>query len=248
MKIFFFIFFILCSCSLPQNNNKNSNQNSLSYFVYKDASGEYLLKRELMISSVKVQLRQSLFLPTDQKSPLEKSISISEFGLIATKKGKMLASRPIASQFWIWFEKNKYFSQTKLNMKSKNLDILLKSPEEKWNKKYSESVPKVTRFCWFNQIPECMQKLFHLERKSKKPQNFTIVWDSFPYYNEQYQGLAGNIFSAATVKFDGEFEGTYRFAVTTENQIIFYHFNKDFEFEKMFWISQGITLIKSNLE
>lgn len=248
MKFLVVLSLVFCSCSFSPKNQSTPKKNSLNFFLFKDASGEYILKRELIRTKTKIQLRQSLFLSSNQNQPLEKSISISDFGSVNSKNGKIMATRPMASQFWIWFEKQKYFSQTKLNLKTKKLDILLKSPEEKWNKKYSVNFPKGTKFCWFNQIPECIQKLFALERKSNIPQNFTIVWDSFPYYNEQYQGLAGNIFSQATVKYDGEFEGTYRFAVASENQIIFYHYNKDYEFEKMFWVSQGITLIKSNLE
>lgn len=244
MKIIFICLFFLISCSQSIKKNQESSQNT-NYFLLKDASGEYLLKRELLQSTNRIQLRQSLFSSTDLQNPLEKSITISEFGVV---KNKSIAIRPIASQFSIWFEKKKYFSQMKLNLKTKSFDIYLDSPEKKWQKKYSTKFVNGTKFCWFSQLPECVRKFAQLEKKKRVPVSFTLVWDSFPYYGEQYQGMAGKIFSQASIKFDSEQKSTLGYAVSVEGQVILYHFNQELEFEKMFWISQGITIIKTKAE
>ena len=72
----------------------------------------------------------------------------------------------------------------------------------------------------------------------------SMNFDGFPYYSEQLQNLSGQLYTLASVYYDGEFDKTYRFGVNVENQIIFYHFNYELEFERMFWISQNITMVR----
>ena len=50
------------------------------------------------------------------------------------------------------------------------------------------------------------------------------------------------LFASATLKFDGEIKGQFRYIVEVEDQVVTYFFSKSYEFIKMAWISQGITI------
>jgi hypothetical protein len=240
MKILLLLLLIF-SCNRIQ---RKSNFSGTTFYTYKDPSGTYLLKRDLIETKNKIQLRQKLLGQTSDKKPLEKSITISQVGVIKTKKGKTLSIRPFISQFSIWFEKKKYFSQFKLNKKEKKLDLILRSPEAKWNRTESLSVESGKIFCWFSQIPECLRRANLLVRERRKKINFIVIWESFPYYTEQYQNVPSEVFSRAVVYFDGYFERNLKFNVRIGDQTLIYHFSEDNEFEKLFWISQGISMTK----
>lgn len=235
----------MTSCSLNENHlSEVKNLNSINYYLFKDMSGEYIIKREVIENKKQLIVRQSLFPPGKEKSPLEKTVTVMKFGIIKNKGKSYFAFRPWASQYSIWFEQKEFFSQMKLNVLKKGFDVYLKSPEEKWKGKRFVKLPRGLKFCWFSQVMDCLKKIVKLDQKNKKSTSFYIVWDGFPYYSEQLHNLSGNAYSLAHVYYDGEFEQTYRYAVNVENQIIFYHFNYDLEFERMFWVTQAITMLK----
>ncbi len=241
-----FILFFSCSLSplTREGGSDLKNSKKVDHFIFKDPSGEYILKREVLSSKSKVKVRQTLYSPDDMNNALEKSVTINQYGTVGTSKE--LAIRPIVSQFSIWFEKEKFFSQLKLNMSKKKFDIYLDSPEEKWKGKSESNPLKGTKFCWFSQLPECLKRIINNSKKAKFISGFIVVWDSFPYYNEQYQKLSGKLYSPASVKFDGEYGKTFRFSIELEGQIIFYHYDKNLTFQKMVWVSQGITVEKND--
>lgn len=239
------LFFSSCSISTLRPSNPQKT-NFVNHYVFKDPSGEYILKREVLKSKSNIKVRQTLYLPTDLNTTLEKSVTIAEYGTIGKSEKKELAIRPVASQFSIWFEKKKYFSQLKTNKAKKSIEVYLDSPEKNWQGTSSESFVKGTKFCWFGQLPECLQRIINNSKKSKFTSGFVIVWDGFPYYNEQYQNLSGKLFSPASIKFDGKYENLYRFAIEVEGQILFYHYDSDMNFQKMIWVSQGITVERNS--
>lgn len=236
----------LNACAQRERTNTKYNKNQTNLYLFKDPSGEYILKREVLQSLKQIKLRQALYLPSDMENALEKSVTVSEYGTL-TKSGKTtLAIRPVASQFSIWFDKQKYFSQIKLNKEKKNFELYLDSPDNKWKGKSEKEFIRGSKYCWFSQLPECLKRIINNTKNSKLASSFVIVWDSFPYYNEQYQKLSGKLFTPASLRFDGKFGQLYRFAVDVEGQVIFYHYDKNLIFEKMTWISQGISLEKNN--
>ncbi len=242
MKFTLLFLLLFSSCNRIQ---RKSNFSGTYYYTYKDPSGTYLLKRDLVETRSKIQLRQQLLSGSNQGKPLEKSITISQVGALKTQKGKQLSIRPYVSQFSIWFEKKKYFSQFKLNKKEKRIDLILRSPEPRWNKTEKISVESGKIFCWFSQIPECLRRAGLLDPNKKRMVNFTVVWESYPFYTEQYQNVPSEVFSRAVVYFDGYFEGNLKYNVRIGDQTLIYHLTEDNEFEKLFWISQGISMTKN---
>ncbi len=51
-----------------------------------------------------------------------------------------------------------------------------------------------------------------------------------------------NLFAPASVKFDGENNGLFRYIVEVEGQEVLYEFTKSYDLVKVVWISQGITI------
>ena len=47
--------------------------------------------------------------------------------------------------------------------------------------------------------------------------------------------------------FDSIYKNEYRFRLSLQDQILFYHFDDKYNFLKMFWISQGISVIKQKV-
>ncbi|PJB54401.1 MAG: hypothetical protein CO099_01815, partial [Bdellovibrio sp. CG_4_9_14_3_um_filter_39_7] len=60
---------------------------------------------------------------------LEQAVIFSNPGRVK----EVSLSRPEISQYTVWFEGKKYFTEIKLNPKSKTLDLKLESPEKQWN-------------------------------------------------------------------------------------------------------------------
>jgi len=209
-------------------------------FLLKDRSGEFLYKREVKINTQEVATRISVMNPNNTTISSEKTVSISRLGIISQNK----VLRPTVSQHTIWYEKEKYFSQLKTNIKKKTLDIIMQSPEDKWQGNLSLEYPSAKVFCFFTQIPECVQFYGMLTSDPEASFNLVIIWDNYPYHTEAYAQVADNPFQNASFSFDGEYKNGKRYKLQMSNQIIFYEFDVNKQFDKMYWIAQGITLVR----
>ncbi len=241
MKILLLIL-ILLSCSSPMSRPTMGKK----IFNYQDVSGSYRMIRETKIIKKKLVSRTQLFASTGGAEKLvEKSIVVSQLGTIKSRRGRTLVVRPLASEFSVWLEGKLYFSKTTLVPAAKSMRILMKSPESKWNGTQDIKFPKGAYFCYYAQAPECLAQNQLLERAfSDKDKNFGfyMVWDSFPYTGEQFANVSGSFFAPATIKYDGLVKGMHRFEIEAEGQMLLYYFSKSFEFVKMSWIAQGLTM------
>lgn len=236
------LFFIIGCSNLGSSARKASLEEKSSLFNYQDASGSFLIRRQTKLEKGKLVLRGQLFLADDVNEPLEKTISISQIG----RAGNNPAMKPLISQHTVWFDKKRYFVQHKVNDKTKSLESIMDSPEVKWQGKKSSRFPKGSVFCFYSQLPECLGFYGLLRVGDKKPHSFVLILDSFPYVLEQLQNMPNSVFIASRVNYEDEFSGLHRFTVDLGNQVISYQFNQDLVFEKMFWISQSISMIKQN--
>lgn len=235
-----FIFILLTACSLSQTQNPRTKiTEGKNRFNLKDATGNYLVEREVKRVGPKIVTRTVLKNWQNISIPLEKSITVSLSGRLSNGTKSLL---PLTSQFSVWFDKKKYFSQIKVNKKQKTVSVLKQSPEAKWNGKVIEKAPKARYICFFSSLPECLseQNLLVLSRNAKI--DIFIIWDNYPYYVEQYEGVSGKLITLAQFSFSSMLKDSLRFELDIGNQVIFYHFNRRLEFDKMFWVSQGISL------
>lgn len=243
MKILIMLF-LLISCA-HKANNFTSIQKSKKSFHYKDISGSFVIQRDIARKKNKIINRQQIINPNDIAAPLEKTVTMSKLGIIKTSKGQRRSLRPVASQHSIWFNKKEYFSQLKIIPEKRSLEVVTRSPEDKWNGKELIKFPKGNIFCFFSQVPECLKAhglLSKLENKQTESINFYIIWDNYPYQNQQLSGVSNSAFQSAVLKYSGKSKSSLKYAVDLTNQTIFYHFDNQKNLENMFWITQGISL------
>ena len=237
------ILLLLVSCSSSQNSLTDGKTD----YNYSDVSGKFRLSREKKTLDKKIITRTQLLMSAGGNAKiLEKSITLSHLGSIKGPKGRLLTLRPEASEFSVWLEGKAYSSKMSLDTKNKSLKIVLKSPEAKWNGTTLVSFPKGRYFCFYSQIPECLYHLQFLQRilkNQKENLDFYVIWDSYPYVQDQLSGVGKNVFSTASVRFDGKFKKLLKYEVEIDGQVLLYHFSSSFELVKMAWVSQGITIL-----
>lgn len=241
---FLALLFFLSSCSSGILRGK-PHEGKTTY-SYADESGQYNYVRESKNIKQKLVTRSQI---VDKKGSgaklLEKSIMVSQIGSIKNKKGRLLTVRPQASEYTVWLEGKKYVSTMKINSKTKAMSVTLDSPETKWQGTSEVEFPKGKYFCFYNQIPECLYHNYLLTNASENEQqlfHFYVVWDTWPYIQELLTKVGKKLFAPASVKFDGENKGLFRYIVEVEGQEVLYEFTKSFDLVKVAWISQGITI------
>ena len=239
--IFGLIFLVGCSTFLKDRPNLGK-----SIFSYVDESGTYKFIRESKILDQKIITRNQLIDKSGSgQKLLEKSVLVSRKGSIKNKNGRLLTVRPEASEYVVWIEGKKYASKMRINPKNKSIELNLESPVPKWQGRSEIIFPKGKYFCFFSQLSECLYHN-HLLKNSLEYDavfDFFVVWDGYPFITELYTGVGSRLFVPATVKFDGEINGLFRYIVELEGQSILYQFSKSFELAKLAWISQGVTIV-----
>lgn len=235
--------FVLVSCAMPRESNlKKIKSNNGQVFAYRDVSGEFEIAREVKVAKQQLAGRTRIFsIGNEGERLLEKTFTISNVGSVKTRSGRSIAVRPELSQHTVWLEGKQYFSQLKLNPKKKILEVLMQSPEQKWNGKKEIKVPKGQIFCFYSQLPECLvaSRLIEKANTTGTRVRFFLVWDSYPYHQEHFSGLKDSPFSIASL---GK-ETSNSYLVEFNGQSISIHFSKDSIFARLLWTSQGISIL-----
>lgn len=245
MKSFLSIVFLLTftmACSTLKSSPEIKEGSTI--YSYSDVSGQYRLKREVKIIKKKLVTRSQILLPTNKV--VESSIMVAQLGTIKNGKQRTFIARPMASEFTVWLEGKKYSSKMKLDTKTKSMKLTLNSPEKKWNGTSQIPVPKSKYFCFYSQLSDCLFALNMLEKaRSQKGQtlSFVLVWDSYPYVQELLSGVGANLFTQASIRFDGEEKKRLRYIIEVDGQELIYQFAKNFSLVRVAWISQGITIV-----
>lgn len=242
MKFLFLLLFISGCSSLYRGTPKEGK----TTYSYVDAGGTFKLVRETKKIQKKLVTRVQLIDNRGGKNKVvEKSILVSQLGSVKNKKQRLATMRPYASEFTVWLEGKKYHSRFKLDPKNKAMALSLDSPDPRWQGKSSVKFPKGLHFCFYNQIPECLYHnylLIQAQENKERKYDFYLVWDNHPFVQDQLTRIGKNLFSHATVKFDGVIKGLFRYIIEVEGQMILYQFSKSFDLVKIAWISQGITV------
>jgi hypothetical protein len=245
VKIFLGLLPFLFSCSSVglQGSPKETKQQ----YSYIDGSGKFVLSREHKLLKNKLISRTQI--ASNQGSSLkilEKSITVSQMGTIKDKNSRILILRPLASEFTVWLEGKRYDSKMRLDLKKKSMSIELNSPEPKWQGMSSVPVPQGKQFCFFSQIPDCLYHNMLLSKAmARKDESFPfyVIWEGYPFIQDQFTGVGSKLFEPANVKFNGEQKNTMRFLIEVGGQSILYHFSKSFDLVRMFWVAQGVTVV-----
>jgi hypothetical protein len=240
VKFFLYLIFLSVSfsCSSPELKiHEGKHTYSLS-----DVSGSFRLERDVKFQKNRLITRNRLINPTGGNSKiLEKSITLSQFGSVKTKKGSTRVVRPLASEFFTWLEGKKHESRMRVDLKTRTMVVTSSDKKEQ-----IIPFPKGQHFCFFSQIPDCLNLSGILKRASERTKQavgFMVIWDSFPFTPDLYLGAGKNLFSSANFKYDGRIKNRIRYILEVDGQVILYHFSRDHKFEKMAWISQGLTIV-----
>lgn len=176
---------------------------------------------------------------------IEQSVSISSLGVV---KKKSVILRPKISQYSVWFDGKKYFTELKINTSQKAIDVKMKSPESQWNGSKQVKFPSTRLLpCFFNQIIECAKVNGFISKASKAQAgvlNMLVVWEGYPYLNETLSDFTTELFSDAQLEYDGKTkQSERRFSLRVAGQAITYVLDEQDNMIKMFWVSQGISMV-----
>lgn len=254
MKIFYFFFIlVLISCASKKKDEISSDLHNINdKYRYLDKSGKYIYQRQVMVEGDKKKISNLIKLYDPNRTDnnvLEKIIVVSDLGFI--KKGKISKAvmRPQISQYTGWFEGKKFASQIKFDAKKRQVNVIMESPESKWNGERSFDIAKSkTLFCFFSQIAECITYTHFIDKLKSDPRSrlpINIIWESYPYFVEQIDGIAEEVYTPAVFYYEGESpEGYLKFNLEVNGQVIFYQFDKKMELVKVLWVTQGISILK----
>jgi hypothetical protein len=240
----FLLLVFLSSCAT--HALKGSPREGKTIYSYVDESGTFSFVRENKSIKQKMVTRSHLIDRKGAESKLlEKTVMVSRIGSIKKQGTRLLTVRPEASEYSVWLEGKKYHSKFEIVPAKKAMKVTLESPEPKWQGVSEVLFPKARYFCFFNQIPECLYHNYLLISATENQAqrfDFYVIWDSYPYIQDVLLKVGRKLFAPASVKFDGEIKGLFRYIVEVEGQAISYQFTKNYELVKVAWISQGITI------
>lgn len=244
-----FVLLLAASCAgVKSNNLKKELARGEERFSYTDKNGSFLVKLGSGFNKKDNTLftKRSLEIPDkDTDNVLEQSIVLSDIGLL--KKTRTIL-RPKISQYTVWFDGKKYFSELKLNSATKSFDLKMVSPESQWNGVKKFKIPNSKAlYCFFSQVIECAKAVNFITTSIKKEagaMNFYVVWEGYPYLNETFSDFPMELFSKAKLEYDGKTkEDERRFNLSVAGQSIFFVVDKNEQMKKMFWVSQGISMV-----
>lgn len=254
-RLIFLVVFSSCALATKQNVELNPNQKILqsdkSQFTLTDKSGSFLVERESgrLGNQNKYAVKQQLTTSSNTEQVLEQIISISQIGRL----NKLHILRPERSQYTVWFDGKKYFSELSIDAEKKLLVINLESPEKQWKGRTEKAFPTSTGvYCFYTQIVECASFTGFINKAIQEKigiMNFYIIWDGYPYIMEQYDGIPLDVFSPARLEYDGKTsDNENRFLLQFGGETIFYMVNDNGKYDKQLWVSQGLSKVKRGIK
>ena len=244
------LFVVSCSSTKKAAEIKKDLIHAPEKYSYTDKNGQFLVRLSSGFNKKNNSFftKRSLEIPgKDTDNLLETSVTFSDLGSV--KKKNML--RPKLSQYNVWFDGKKYFSELKMNQSKKAMDVRMVSPESQWNGVKQIKLPSTKAlYCFFSQIIECAKTVGFLAESSKKEEGvlyFYLIWEGYPYLNETFTNIPSQLFSKAQLEYDGiTKDNERRFNLKVAGQSIFYVVDDKFQMKKMFWVSQGISMVSSS--
>ena len=268
--IFLLISMILYSCShrpvgvADQNSNtqnqyQNDNSGGKVYqkgsYALEDASGTFWFEKVLKTKGNKVISLNRITDGSNSGKVLEQSIAVMEVGLRpnqnTSKKNQeqelnhRIQVRPSLGQFHIYFDNKKYFSQIKINAKKNLVEVDTTGPSASDNKQEKINLPANPVICFFSQVVECL-RIANIVKKARLTPNqefsFTLLWDSYPFHQNQYPSLDSNLFVNAKFKYETKVKNYFRYQLKFNNDEIIYHLTPNDKLQDLFWVSQGLSI------
>ena len=228
----------MLSCTSVKGNKP---YNTKGLFKQKDLSGNFLLTREAGFSPSKSEFIVKGQLEMD-KQVVEKLISISDI------EKKLL--EPKVSQFSVWINKKKNFSEISRDKMGNQLILRLISPDPNNDGVKFYPLPEDSKnLCFFSQVIECARFDGFIDRtiKEKETYNLNVIWDGYPFFHQLLENFPPKLLSQGTLVFDGKNGmGIRRFILKVEGEEIIFELDSQDKILKRIWISKGVTIEKIN--
>jgi len=244
------ILLVNCSNLVFDNHAPVIIKRTSSLYSMSDNSGEFSITRDIGLNKKKEFVVKSAVFPKNNLTakPLEQSVTISSLGKL---KNKTTVLRPKISNYAIWFsgKPERYYSELKINLQDKTLDLLMESPEKEWNGKRSIPFPKGTGvYCFFEQLMECIATTGFIQLAEKNESgvvNFHIIWEGYPYTQHQFSNMPDEVFTSASLNYNGKNDSNeLKFTLNFNNNMITYFVSSRGALLKKFWVAQGLTMTK----
>ena len=252
-KFFFYLILaVTVGCASQGANIKERLSKFDETYNYTDKNGTFVIKMNSALGKKgkSYYTKRSMEMNGNQKEKiLEKSIVISDIGSV---KGTPIL-RPRKSQYSVWFDGKKFFSELNLVPSKKALEVKMVSPEKQWNGTKMIPFPRTKDVpCFFSQVIECADLAGFINRASKSESgSFTmlVVWEGYPYLNETFSDFPAELFSEGVLEYDGKTKDSERkFNLKVAGQSIVYVVNEDNKMTKMFWVTQGISMVGKSVK
>ena len=156
---------------------------------------------------------------------------------------------PKISQRTFWFDRKKYLSESKFFMKKTEAKFSWRTPsDKKINKKVIKLDSERNLYCFFGQLIDCIKETGFFKASKIKKNGvvyLSIVFDGFPFFNEQFGILKNGPIIESDFSFEKEMgSGIMRYSLSFLDQKIAYFVDRKGNLIDKFWISQGLSLKK----
>lgn len=248
MKFLLLTLFINTSCAYFQiigaeKKEVKKLKGPLNY-EFVDTSGTFLKKRHKGFDRNKnLVVKSEISFKGKNSPPVERLISLSRTNNNVNGVELLM---PTKSEVIYWFDGKKYLSSIYFDAEKNEVRAISKSEEKEWNKITKRKVhPSRKAYCFFSQVIECVRKsgFFKRARSSRSgSMNLEIVWDGYPFFNEQYLNNKEDLVVPAKFSFASkEAAGIYKYTLDVDGQVVHYLIYRDEHLAKMFWVAQGIS-------
>lgn len=231
MRLLVFLIFVSCA-QYPLKGTIRTGQSS---FIFQDGSGQYFLKREIKKTKSKLISRVRIYSSRQAQDYLEKTVSVSKY-----RGSKAL---PYRSQFNIWLEKKE--NSILLSVLEKSRSISSKQFIDNKETQITEKFPQTRTACFFTQLTECLLIQNKIPRQKGKPITLSVLWEGHALLPSLYEGVSDVMTTGGDFYFEGKDKTGLKYHLDLDNgQTIIYYLDNNLNLTKMFWIAQGISMIK----
>lgn len=246
----YLVLFLFVSCAnLKRDHKEKKRGKQKSFYTVEDFHGKFHLSEEKgVMKNGKVYLRSSLFHDTlAENKVIEKIIVLSDSGSMRLGEKKLNVLRPKVSQYTVWLDGQKHFTQMKLIPEQRKLEVITQSPGL-GSAEETLAVPSHTQLlCFYSQVVDCLARtnFFSMAEKYKRGEaKLTIIWEGHPFFHEQYTNLPKEVFSEAVMRYEGkDSNGNSKYSLNTLGQNIFYLLGPSGRVVRKSWVSQGMSQV-----
>ena len=237
--------FLAVSCSNLRTSQFNAELKSQKLrFKLTDVSGSYVLNSSTGFGKDREYIKKERLVSAKSKNEVfEKTIIISKKRKF-NKDVQFLAPLKYESSYYL--QKDLYTVSGRIDYSKREIIYNLNSPEFKWLGQKRFMIPKqVKALCFYGNIIGCAKVSGFISKSIEMKNgdmNFHILWESFPYFQEQFLNLPKEIIAFAVLAYDGvDKKGNFRFLLTTGGQSQVYLLNKKLDMVGHFWTAQGLS-------